>query len=124
MIALAQFAPTPRHEALHEANGFADAKPGARIESSRPIEAVLKWGEAAASPIVAMADDCGLDGRLFVWPHPKKGSAFGSANPFVQIARIIGRAKFAQIERHHSGCVRAIDECVHAQSGEFANNAL
>ena len=61
---------------------------------------------------------------LPVAPHLEKSRSFGGAKPLVTIARIISGAQFLQIQGHHSGGVRAIDERVNTALSQFLHQPV
>ena len=59
---------------------------------------------------------------MFVFARPKESGALGSADPFVQIAGVIGGPEFSENQRQHPGSMRPIDQSFHAARLEFAND--
>jgi hypothetical protein len=56
---------------------------------------------------------------LPVAPHLEKSRSFGGAKPLMTVTRIISGAQFLQIQGHHSGRVRPIDERVNTAVSQF-----
>ncbi len=56
---------------------------------------------------------------LPVAPHQEKSRSFGGAKPLMTVTRIISGAEFLQIQGHHSGRVRPIDERVNPAVSQF-----
>ena len=66
-----------------------------------------------------MADDQRTDVFLAIVSHPEETGALWRANPFVAVAGVIGGPQSMQIERHHAGRMRAIDQGFHSARRQF-----
>lgn len=117
-IARHQLRPAAGKRRAEVLQGGRDTQPRRGVTGAGPVEL-----SAQAAP-VAMADDRRMDTCVAVSAHVQKRRALRRAKPLVGIARIVGRCDAAQIERHHAGGMRAVDERIDAAGTEFAHQAL
>src|SRR5215813_5377377 len=71
-----------------------------------------------------MADGERVDVGLAIAPHPEEGRALGRADPLVTVGAVIRGAEPAQIDGHHAGSMRTVDERLHPALAQLGDETL
>ena len=111
-------------QSFQEVDRLAHAEPRRGVVGPRPVEFVVQLRAARAGHVVSMANRGRMLSCLPVATHVEEARPLRSAKPLVAVARVVGRPKPRQVQRHHSGGVCAVDEGVDAARVQAADDFL
>ena len=77
-----------------------------------PVELVAEAGPSAELGVRAVRHDERVDPVAAIGPDPQHARSLRAAQPLVAVAGPVGGSEAVEIDRHHAGRVRAVDQRV------------
>ena len=99
-------------------------QPGRRVAGPQPVELEPEARPIAARRVGAVRDHERADPLLAVGADPEEGRALRRTHPLVQVAGVVRGAKAGDIQLHHAGRVRAVDQRVDPALRQRGNQLL